>query len=72
MTQRRTDGELTIAEGSYYKIYRFDTIVRVREPSYENICLSLLHADFFSRKTMFFYEWDAIYLLLMNEIIVFI
>ena len=28
------------------KIYRFNTIVRVREPSYEDNCLSQLHADF--------------------------
>ena len=53
VTQRGTDGELMIGEGSYYKIYHFDTIVRVREPSYENICLSLLHADFLSRKLRF-------------------
>jgi len=70
VTQRKTDEELTIGEGSYYKIYRFDTIVRVKEPSYENICLSMLHADFLSRKTVF-NEWDAIYPLLMNNIIVY-
>jgi len=38
--------------GEFIIIYYFDTIVGVREPNYGNICLSLLHADFFY-KTMF-------------------
>ena len=48
-------------------------MVRVREPSYDNICLSLLHAEFFfSKKNHVFDEWDAIYILFMNKIIIFV
>ena len=39
-------GSLQYVRGIYYKIYRFNTIVKVRERSYENNCMSLLHADF--------------------------
>jgi len=39
-------GSSRYVRGVYYKIYRFNTIVKVRELSYENNCLSLLRADF--------------------------
>ena len=41
-------------------------MVRVREPSYGNICLSLLHSDSFLENHIFD-KWDAIYILLMNK-----
>ena len=44
--QRGTDGELTIVDGSLLSFTAFNTIVEVREPNYEDVCLSLLHAGF--------------------------
>jgi len=39
-------GSSQLVRGVYYKIYHFNTIVKVRELSYENNCLSLLYVDF--------------------------
>ena len=44
--QRGTEGELTIGEGSLLLFTVFNTIVRVREPKYGDVCMSLLHAGF--------------------------
>ena len=46
MTQRETDIELTIGEGSLLLFIVFNTIFGVREPNYGDVCLSLLHVGF--------------------------
>ena len=45
-TQRGTDEELMISEGSLLSFTAFNTIVGVREPNYGDVYMSLLHADF--------------------------
>ena len=45
-TQRGTEGELTIGQGSLLSFTNFNTIVGVREPNYGDVCLSLLYVSF--------------------------
>ena len=40
-TQRGAGKEISIDDGSLLSIYNFDTTVRVREPNYGDVCLSL-------------------------------
>jgi len=46
VTQRGTNGELKIGEGSLLSFTIFNTIVGFREPNYGDVCLSLLHVGF--------------------------
>jgi len=46
VTQKETDVELTIGEGSLLSFTVFNTIVEVWKPNYGDVFLSLLHVGF--------------------------